>query len=468
MIRTRLTFWNAIVLVLVLTVLGFVAFLSTRARLYGVVDEELNRRADFLAEHWKDLPKVPPNEPHDTVQPAFSIPPAQFRQMEFESYIARPRVIWAGHPPSERELEPWDAARMARALKGSREVVDTEIEGRRTRLLSIPLKVDGKVTGAAQFAASLQNADAGVAQLGRVLLILLPITLVVTALTGVWLTRRALRPVAEIAAAASRIESSSLSERLSVEGNDEFAGLSRVFNAMLDRLENSFKNLEGLYEAQRRFVADASHELKTPLTAIRTRLGVARRKEQTVERYSEHLDAIGRSVSVMSSIVSDLLLLARADEGKLAENGRVLPLDSLLEEAASVVSDAYGIEIKRDVTEGLAIKGDEFGLSRAIVNLLDNAARYGESSEPVQISAYEENNVILLKVSDQGKGIPAEDLPHVFDRFYRVTAARDRKSGGTGLGLAIVRSIAIAHGGSARIDSELGKGTTVTLELPLN
>ena len=357
---------------------------------------------------------------------------------------------------------------MARALKGSREVVDTEIEGRRTRLLSIPLKVDGKVTGAAQFAASLQNADAGVAQLGRVLLILLPITLVVTALTGVWRTRRALRPVAEIAAAASRIESSSLSERLSVEGNDEFAGLSRVFNAMLDRLENSFKNLEGLYEAQRRFVADASHELKTPLTAIRTRLGVARRKEQTVERYSEHLDAIGRSVSVMSSIVSDLLLLARADEGKLAENGRVLPLDSLLEEAASVVSDAYGIEIKRDVTEGLAIKGDEFGLSRAIVNLLDNAARYGESSEPVQISAYEENNVILLKVSDQGKGIPAEDLPHVFDRFYRVTAARDRKSGGTGLGLAIVRSIAIAHGGSARIDSELGKGTTVTLELPLN
>lgn len=466
MIRTRLTVWNTVVLAAVLTFLGLVAFVSTRASLYGAVDEDLNRRAQFLVLHWQDFPKTAPPEPAFPSRPGTGIDPAQFRRIEFEAFLMMPRISRPGEVIHSRERDPFDKAALQRSLNGQREMFDFLVDGRRVRVLSVPLKIGGKITGAAQFAASLENADIGVARLARVLLILLPLALLATSITGVWLTRRALRPVAEIASTASQIEATNLSGRLSVQGRDEFANLASVFNSMLERLESSFRTLEESYDTQRRFIADASHELKTPLTAIKTRLGVARRKEQTPERYAEHLQAIERSTNSMSSIVADLLLLARSDEGKLLGGSRTIPLESLAEESVSVVSDAHGREIERDIEAGLTVQGDESGISRVLTNLLDNAARYTPPSGHILLSAYRAGGHVIIKVKDAGIGIPPEDLPHVFDRFYRVAAARDRESGGTGLGLAIVRSIVRAHHGTVVVESELGRGTTFTIDLP--
>lgn len=466
MIRTRLTMWNGAVLAVVLTFLGLIAFLSTRASLYGAVDEDLQRRAGFLTSVWKNFPQKPPPIPMPNERPSFGVDPELFRRIEFESLIVHPCIRRVGENLIRNGEEPWDSESLQQALKGKTSLFNTSLDGHRVRILSLPLYVDGKITGAGQFAANLENADAGVARLGRVLLVLLPLALLATSTTGVWLTRRALRPVAEIADEAGRIEATNLNDRLTVPGNDEFGHLASVFNSMLGRLEASFRSMEETNQSQRRFIADASHELKTPLTAIKARLGVALRKEQTPERYVEHLRSVERSANTMAAIVADLLLLARSDEKQPKSGDRLLPVASLADEAVAIVTDAHGHMIETDVEEGLLLRGNESGFARILTNLLDNAARHTPPEGSISLRARRDGSLVQIVVSDTGCGIPPEDLSHVFDRFYRVSTARDRESGGTGLGLAIVRSIVRGHGGDVTIDSVVGVGTTVTVELP--
>lgn len=466
MIRTRLTVWNTVILTAVLTVVGFVVFASTRAGLYGAVDRELIARANFLATTVQNLPEKPPKVPPMHQEQPLGVDPSQFRRIEFEFYIARPRFHMLDFKKIPPDEGPWDAAADARSLKGSRELFDSQIEGRRVRVLSLPLYKRGRLVGAAQLAASLEHADLAVANLGRVLLLLLPLALILTGFAGVWLTRRALRPVGEFADAAGKIGAESFSARMPAAGADEFAHLGRVFNSMLDRLETAYRNLEEAYETQRQFVADASHELKTPITAMRTRLGIATQKVQTPDKYIEHLESLTRSTNKMSSIVSDLLLLARADEGKLLGSKRAVPLESLMEEAASIVEDAYGHKIEVMAEPGLEVQADPEALSRVLTNLLDNAARHTPKDGSIVLCAARRAKGVLIQVEDNGSGIPREHLPRLFDRFYRVDVSRERETGGTGLGLALVKAIVEAHQGTVKITSEFGRGTTVTIELP--
>ncbi|MDR3688297.1 MAG: ATP-binding protein [Fimbriimonas sp.] len=468
MIRTRLAAWNMAVLTAVLITVGGIAFVSTRASLYGAVDAELNRRGDFLLANFRNLPDKPPKGARLPDQGMPGVDPAQFRRIEFEYYITRPRFQFSWDRATPADNLPWSAAAAARSLGGSRELLDSRIEGRRVRVLSLPLVQRGKIVGSAQLAASLENADAGAATLGRVLILMLPVALVLTGACGVWLTRRALRPVADFAEAAGRIEATNLSDRMPSAGRDEFAHLGSVFNSMLDRLEGSFRDLEEANAVQRRFVADASHELKTPLTAIRMRLDIAAQKVQTPEKYAEHLASLSRSTDRMSAIVSDLLLLARADDGRLVTAKRTVPLESLAEEAVSIVEDARGRHIEVEIERGLTLIADEAGLSRAITNLLDNACRHTPDHGTVALKARREASRVLIQVVDTGTGIATRDLPHIFDRFYRAGSARERDTGGTGLGLAVVQSIVTAHQGLVSIESEVGHGTTVTIDLPGN
>jgi len=466
MIRTRLTVWNTVVLAAVLAVVGLVAFVYTRAGLYGAVDQELNARADFLTSTFQSVAEIPPkNAPIPNELPV-GVDPVQFRKIEFEYYIIRPRLKllnFKGISPDDR---PWDAEAAKRSLKGNRALFDFLIEGRRVRILSLPLYKGGRLLGSAQLAASLEHADQAVANLGRALLLLLPIALLLTGVAGVWLTRRALRPVGEFADAAGRIGAANFSGRMPTIGTDEFAHLGSVFNSMLDRLETAFRSLEEAYKSQRQFVADASHELKTPLTAMRTRLGIASQKVQTPNKYVEHLDSLTRSTDRMSSIVNDLLLLARADEGMLLGRRRSIPVGSLAEEAASIIEDAFGCKIDRQVEDNLKVSADADGLSRVLTNLLDNAARHTPKDGSIVLSAVEDGQNVIILVEDTGSGIPAEHLPHVFDRFYRVDSSREREAGGTGLGLSLVRAIVEAHQGTVSIASDVRRGTTVTVKLP--
>ncbi|KXK13802.1 MAG: PAS domain S-box, partial [Armatimonadetes bacterium OLB18] len=286
-------------------------------------------------------------------------------------------------------------------------------------------------------------------------------------------TSRALRPVGELARAAERIGQHELSERIPVTGDDELGNLANTFNQMLERLETAFSEqksafakLEEQYELQRRFTADASHELRTPLTRIKVSASSALGGTEGESDLKRALEIVDRSADDMDRLIRRLLLLARSDAGQLIQGSQDVDLVDLCAEFQKPAADGEPA-VQIDAPEGpLFVFGDPDLLSRAIGNLVENAVRHTPSSGHVTLRLASDSDEIRVTVEDDGEGIPPEALPHVFERFFRVDSARSRSEGGAGLGLAIVKSVAQAHGGSVAIDSELGKGTKVTLRLP--
>ncbi|MDR3691109.1 MAG: ATP-binding protein [Fimbriimonas sp.] len=469
MIRTRLTFWNAVVLTLVLTAFGSGLYGTERIIRYAAIDADLRARIDPMRQMWRDvsthhLPQAPPK---------FQLPVDVTEDDKFAKHIAIERKI--SHPMllslSGKDLvdpssHPWDLEGLQRAVKG-RESLDTIlIDGVRARVLSAPILHRLAIVAVAQVATPLDAVDEDLAFLGRGLLLMMPVAIVVTSFTGAWLTHRAMQPVRDIARAAEKIESTNLAGRLPIEGSDEFAELSRTFNGMLDRLDGSFRKLASAFEAQRRFTADASHELKTPLTVIKARVGVALHGDLTLEKAKSHFAAIDVASDRMTAIVRDLLLLARSDDGKLTLRlGRVSVVDCALAAIESVRETSERV-IDIQIPSRLTIWGDEELLRRALVNLVGNACRHTAPDEKILVSGRKEGHQVLIRVQDFGEGIPPDHLPFVFDRLYRVDSSRNRDSGGSGLGLAIVKSIVEAHQGAVAIESQVDRYTAVTLTLP--
>ncbi len=335
------------------------------------------------------------------------------------------------------------------------------------RVFSVPLRRDEIVVGAVQVAFPLTDINRAIASLNRTLLTLAPLALLIAGAGGAFLTDRALRPVRHISQAAEQIEAKDLSGRLPVTGKDEFSELARTFNAMLGRLEEAFTLLEKAFEQQRRFTADASHELRTPLTVIKANTSLALRGTRTVEDYRRALEAADRAADMTTSIVQDLLLLARSDAGNLGLSADVMPIQQVLERASEAVRNPENAPVRLNIFDAdLSVVGNENELIRLFSNLLENAARHTPVDGTITVTAHSEEKTLVVTVADTGEGIPPEHLPHVTERFYRVDASRTRPSGGTGLGLAICRSIVEAHGGTLSITSAVGKGTTVTVTLP--
>jgi heavy metal sensor kinase len=445
-----------------------VVFITTRSNLYRAIDDDLSYRATFLAKLREgERPKGAPNRfqgrpPESRSNP--NIDPIQRERLEFVTLLTRPRIYEietkSFGPPEDKAF---DDGMLQLSLKGRRLIEYRRLNGHRVRILSIPLMKSGKIVGAAQFAASVDDIDEVINRLRSILLAILPLSLFVIYFLSAWLTRRALRPVREIAEAALQFEATNLSGRLPVRGNDEFAYVSSRFNAMLDRLENAFNRLAESHDAQRRLIADASHELKTPLTTIKGRVGMALKNPQTSERYVTHLQSIARASDRMSIIIKDLLFLARSDEDQLQLHRESCLIHELISDAIGMADPTRKSDVAIEVAEDLAVEVDPELMGRALANLLSNAFRYTTRDKKVTIKAIEYRGNVHVDVMDNGDGIPAEHLPHVFDRFYRVDASRNRGSGGTGLGLPIVRSIIEAHGGQVSISSQVGKGTTVTI-----
>lgn len=401
------------------------------------------------------------------MQLSSELDPIQAKRLEFSMRLGRPRFFirsdQAGPPPDA----PLDSAAVRAAFNGAAPFTNVTIEGRRVRIYTVPTHRSGKVDRVIQFAANLDDVDKVISRLGTILLALLPLALLATTGLGVWLTNRALRPVLDISEAAEKMETTNLSERLPVRGKDEFAVLSTRFNSMLDRIQGSFSRLETAYETQRQFVADASHELKTPLTTVKGRVGVALRGTHSPERYGEHLRAIGRAADNMSVIIQDLLLLARSDEAKLNIQRVPTPVAQLAREAIAGVACPEGHDIRTEIPDDLMLACEPTLVTRALTNLLSNALRHTSTEGEIAVHAEAADGQVRIAVRDQGEGIPAEHVDRVFDRFHRVDSSRDRASGGTGLGLSIVRSIVEAHGGRVGVVSEVGKGSTFTMIFPV-
>ncbi len=280
---------------------------------------------------------------------------------------------------------------------------------------------------------------------------------------AVLLTPSSFKPLEDMAAVTRQITNADdLSRRVpNTERTDEIGVLARSFNQLLERLER-------LFQTQQRLLADVSHELRTPLTAIRGNVDLMRRMG---DADPESLEIIQEEIERMTRLVGDLLLLARADAGGLPLEKKKVELDNLLFEVYRQVRLLEkSVEVKVTEVDQVCMMGDVDRLKQLLLNLISNAIKYTPDGGTVDVSLSKKNGWAYLKISDTGMGIPAEDLPYIFDRFYRVDKARARAQsgqGGAGLGLAIAKWIAQAHGGNIDVTSKVGEGTTFTIILPI-
>jgi heavy metal sensor kinase len=294
-----------------------------------------------------------------------------------------------------------------------------------------------------------------------------PLLLILASAGGYWMSRRALAPVERIARTAADIEAKNLSKRLLLRGTgDELDQLSATLNAMFARLEDSFCRIT-------QFTADASHELRTPVAIIRTTAEVIRRKPRSEKEYAEALDRILAESERTTELVEDLMLLARADanvEDLAMEPVGLAELAQAAYAEARVLAEAAGITLTNGGLSQCTVSGDDRGLRRLLLILLDNAIKYSKPGGEVQLylglCQRGDRRTAVLEVRDQGIGIASEDLPHIFERFYRASKDRSRKVDGVGLGLSIAESIARRHGGEIQVESSPGVGSTARVLLP--
>lgn len=295
------------------------------------------------------------------------------------------------------------------------------------------------------------------------LLVAVPLAMAVAGAGGIFLARRALKPVDDISRTALEIEEKDLSRRIPVKTKDELGRLAATLNQMIERLERAFKR-------QREFTGDASHELRTPLSVIQAEASLALQKERSPEEYRESLATISEEAKHMGAIIEELLTLARADSGTEKLVFDAMDLGELLRGVAAdgeVLCQEKGLHFRTDDWPSIGIRGDRAKLRQLFLNLLDNAVKYTPAGGTVILSVKVAGGEAVVTVRDTGMGIPPEHLPHIFERFYRVDKARSRAEGGAGLGLAIALHIAQSHGGTITVESEIGKGSAFHVHLPL-
>lgn len=312
-------------------------------------------------------------------------------------------------------------------------------------------------------------------QLHRLLLTLLVgslLTLAVALAGGLWLADRAMRPVQMITHTARAISDTDLSRRLKMKSRDELGELADTFDAMLTRLQAAF-------ERQRQFVADASHELRTPLTIVNLEASRALEGQRPSKEYVRALGVIRSENDYMSRLVNDLLTLARIDAGQTVLQKKPVNLSEVAREAVerlTGLASRSGVTIETGSLAEARLAGDRQYLLQMVSNLVENAIKYSSTADPrVRVETGVRAGRSWLRVSDNGPGIPAEHLPHLFDRFYRIDQARTRNeeqaenrppATGSGLGLSIVQGIAQAHGGEVHVTGVVGGGTAFEAEFP--
>jgi heavy metal sensor kinase len=315
-------------------------------------------------------------------------------------------------------------------------------------------------------AVSLRDFSWALARFRLTLFALVPAFLLLAALGGFWMSRSALSPVDEITRAARNIGVKDLGRRLTVpRTGDELERLADTLNGMLARLEESFQRII-------QFTADASHELRTPVSVMRTSAELTLRKPRSEADYREALSQILREAEKVSSLIEQLLILARADAGSAALPMEPAEMGEILRGAcdqAGRLAEAKGLTLSKHLPDRpLWVRGDAASLERLFLILLDNAVKYTPGGGRIDVALATDNGCVVAEFHDTGIGIAPEDIPHVFDRFYRADRVRSRESGGTGLGLAIGRWIAETHGGEIRLKSEPSKGATFLVRLPLS
>jgi heavy metal sensor kinase len=455
-VRWRLTLWFAALLALVMMLFGGMIYLVLRQQLYASFDEQLLNQASLtlVAVHVEDgSPELEPSVANVADSEYF------LRLLDADGATV---FETEGSTPSEALNQDVITA----ALAGRTEYSAALDEDNETiRLVSVPVRPDeaGRdVAGVLQVGLDRNEIDEPLAELLVALILTGPVVLLFAAAGGYLLAGRALRPVTTITDLAARIGADDLRSRLNLDlPDDELGRLARTFDAMLARVDDAF-------ERQRRFTDDAAHELRTPLSLMRSQVDLTLARPRSSGAYREALQAVDGDIVRMTALVGTLLTLARSDAGKLAVERAPFDLADtvrlVLEQYALAAQEA-GIAL-RDETAPAPLVADEDLLMQLLINLVDNALAHTPPGGMVIAGCRSDHGQIRLWVGDTGEGIAAEHQDRVFDRFYRIDTGRSRDRGGTGLGLAICKAIAGAHGGTIGLTSRLGSGTRVELVLP--
>jgi two-component system OmpR family sensor kinase len=464
-LRFRLTVHWVVVISCLLGLFSLAVYLGLRAILHRYLDTMLWSMAEIeLVSAFEGPERLP--QIHEFAAPLV-LPEEVTRIHRLVQYRSLPEgqlLNKSYHHGSFGTLElPLSPATQALVVRGEAVFETVQLPAAPPmRLISLPGNEYGQLQYVLQIGISLAPIEASLAWLLKLLLALDGSVLLLTGLGGAFLTRRALLPTEDLVRTVERIESQNLDQRLTVaRSGDEIGRLTAVLNRMLDRLERSFYT-------QQRFIADASHELRSPLANLRLALELALRRQRTLEEYCQTLDSALEEVDRLVRLVNGLLTLTRADSGYLEMARDPVPLYALLQRIVAeyqVQAKAKGIALTLVLPE-VVVTGDSARLHQLFANLLDNALCYTPAHGRVSVVGQLQKDTVRVRVMDTGIGIAPEYLPHIFERFYRVAPERSRQEGGSGLGLAICQEIVHAHGGSIRMESTLGHGSTCTVLLP--
>ncbi|MBI4389176.1 MAG: heavy metal sensor histidine kinase [Nitrospinae bacterium] len=460
-IRSKLTAWYVFVLATILILFSSLLYYFLSQRLYESVDNSLKVSANVVAK---------------TALLKYSGAPPGL-EFFFEQFLGFGNLnkfyrIYDESGNVGSRSKNIDASQFPLTQAAYTNAVDGEVtyetfkvfETYPIRVITMPVMRNNVLVNLVQVGTSLEGVHETLRNLRIFLFTVVPATLMLTTLVGRFMARRALKPVAKITQTARAIAGGGdLSKRIPVpEEQDEIGSLATTFNDMMDRLENSFAQM-------RQFSSDASHELRTPLTVLKGQSELTLSKARSSHEYQEVLSSNLEEINYMSKILEDLFTLSKSDEGRIKLDFAPVDLGSIIVEVCKhgeVLAAEKNIAIVVSYLEPAQISGDAFRLRQMIWNLLHNGIKYTLPGGEVRISLQEKDDFAFLTVQDNGIGISENDLPFIFNRFYRADKARSRHDRGSGLGLSICKFIVESHKGEIQVESQLGVGTKFKVRLP--
>ncbi len=457
----KLTLWYVFTFFLsILVIFGFLS-LRLKHQLIGEIDRILHDEADELSEilsqDQKGTGTIRDFESGVTVRTYY---PLYFRVLKADGSL-----FYVSKNFNEIHYSPRDQS-MPNSKEGNEIWEEVRSPGRRRtfRMIHFPMYKGGRLAYVIEVATHTRFVRKSLSHFKGNLLAAFPIVLVLGSLGGWVLARRSLAPVGYIASKARSITSNNLDERLATRGtDDEMDHLIRTINEMIARLENSFERIA-------QFTADASHELKTPLCALRGEAEVLLSRGRTPEEYQEGLAHFIERFDYLNRMVNDLITLSKFDSSQMELESVPLRLDLLVKDICNlfhVLAEQKKITFVMNSIQEATVLGDKVRLQQLFTNLIDNAIKFTGEGGAIQVAVERDDEAAQVMIRDSGIGIPNEDQEKIFKRFYRVDKSRSKETGGIGLGLSIAEWIAKAHQGRIEVNSELNRGSTFTIYLPI-
>lgn len=457
----RLIAWYSALVIVVVLSFGAFTYRSLQHRLTEEMVETLTRRAEAIRDNI--LHSTPLPSAHTIARQIQSVysPEASSRFIRIINH--KGEVVYVSGTPKDQLFNPGDIPLLQQPPSEITQHYEPLASEFTLLIVTVPEQVNGD-TWFVEMGVPTDQIDTALHELLVTLLISLPLLVLIAAAGGYALVRRSLKPVEDIRATAEKITFGNLSNRLPISRTgDAMEHLSITLNQMLERLESAFQQAS-------RFSADASHELRTPLTIMRTELESIMQEPVFSEALRERVGSVLEETEHLSHIAESLFAISRLDAGEAKMESAALDMADLVSSTAEqmqLLAEEKHIAMEIEAIRPVPVSGDRTRLKQAVVNLLDNAVKYTLPGGKIHVRVLAVGATAIFEIRDNGMGISKTALPHVFERFYRDEEARQQDIGGAGLGLSIVRSVVQAHGGHVDIQSAIGTGTKVTVELPL-